>query len=320
MPSPCPRTLLSLGLAFAAVCAPATAAISIDTVFVGDAGNAADSSGYGDVSYDYYIGTYEVSNAQYASFLNAVAATDAYGLYHTDMSLNGLNRSGSSGSYTYSVSVGSEAKPVIRVGFWDAARFANWMTSGNTEVGVYMLGGVANPSNATVTRDATAWANGGWALPTEDEWYKAAYYDPSVSGPGDDYWAYATRSDSAPNAAAANGSDANSANYNSFVGGTTTVGGYSIATSYYGTYDQGGNVREWQDDITFTSYRSIRGGSYSDDGTHLVATDRHGYNPTYTADNVGFRLVTLSAVPEVSALPLLLGLAGWGAIALRRRR
>ena len=46
----------------------ANAAIVIDTVFVGDAGNPSDTTGYGSVSYGYYIGTYEVTNAQYAMF------------------------------------------------------------------------------------------------------------------------------------------------------------------------------------------------------------------------------------------------------------
>jgi hypothetical protein len=49
---------------------PASAIVSIDYVSVGNAGNAADTvtpnPGYGAVAYDYNIGKYEVTNAQYA--------------------------------------------------------------------------------------------------------------------------------------------------------------------------------------------------------------------------------------------------------------
>ena len=62
-------------------------AVTIDWVTVGDPGNVADTtvmtcchaatgtSGYGSVSDTYRISKYEVTNAQYAEFLNAVANT-----------------------------------------------------------------------------------------------------------------------------------------------------------------------------------------------------------------------------------------------------
>ena len=46
----------------------------ISTVLVGDAGNANDTTGFGAVNEEYRIGTYEVTNSQYAEFLNAKAA------------------------------------------------------------------------------------------------------------------------------------------------------------------------------------------------------------------------------------------------------
>ncbi|MEY4243206.1 MAG: hypothetical protein RLZZ245_791 [Verrucomicrobiota bacterium] len=51
---------------------PATATVTIDYISVGNPGNAADSTGYGAVTYAYQIGKYEVTNAQYTAFLNAV--------------------------------------------------------------------------------------------------------------------------------------------------------------------------------------------------------------------------------------------------------
>jgi hypothetical protein len=78
-----------------------------DLVTVGNAGNAADTTTYGGVAYEYQIGKYDVTIGQYTEFLNAVAATDTYSLYNTsmatDLNVAGISRTGSSGSYTYSV-------------------------------------------------------------------------------------------------------------------------------------------------------------------------------------------------------------------------
>ncbi|MEO0511163.1 MAG: SUMF1/EgtB/PvdO family nonheme iron enzyme [Verrucomicrobiota bacterium] len=176
-------SLLAAGL-LAATASHAT--INIDTVFVGDAGNPNDSSNltgdHGGVSYGYHIGTYEVTNSQYTAFLNDMAKTDTYNLYNSSMGSSihgGISRTGSSGSYTYSVKSGFGDKPVNYVSFWDAARFSNWLTTGGTETGVYNLGGT---ENSTITRDATAWVNGGVAIASENEWYKAAYYQPFADG------------------------------------------------------------------------------------------------------------------------------------------
>ena len=120
--------------------------------------NAADDTSYGAVNYAYNIGTYEVTNSQYAEFLNAKAASDPFGLYSESMgTAGGISRSGSSGSYTYGAT--SPNMPVNFVSFFDAVRFANWMNNGqgssNTETGSYtLLGGGDPPSNGnTVTRN-----------------------------------------------------------------------------------------------------------------------------------------------------------------------
>ncbi len=93
----------------------AQAQITIPTVTVGNVGNSVDTSTYGAVGYSYAIGTYEVTTNQYTSFLNAVAATDTFSLYDTNMDSSqygGITRSGSSGSYSYAVKSGFENKPV----------------------------------------------------------------------------------------------------------------------------------------------------------------------------------------------------------------
>ena len=81
-----------------------SAAIDIHTVPVGNAGNGSHTdTGYGAVDYDYYIGTYEVTNSQYTAFLNATATADIYSLYNSNMSTSehgGIERTGTDGSYS----------------------------------------------------------------------------------------------------------------------------------------------------------------------------------------------------------------------------
>jgi formylglycine-generating enzyme required for sulfatase activity len=110
----------------------------MEWVTVGDPVNPCDPQPqpydcYDSVDYVYAISKYEVTNAQYAEFLNAVAATDANALYNTEMDPTeyphhgGITQSGSSGSYTYSVMGSRENWPVNYVSFYDIARFANWL-------------------------------------------------------------------------------------------------------------------------------------------------------------------------------------------------
>ena len=183
--------LMAVAAAMVLLAAGAAQAVVIDTVPVGNPGNAADTTGYGSVAYSYSIGKYEVTAGQYTAFLNAVAATDNYGLYNANMADpdtqfvwgSGIRRSGSSGSYTYSVSPTYANRPVNWVSFWDACRFANWLNNGQqgagtTEYGTYSLNGEGNPSNSSITRNTGAT----WAVASEDEWYKAAFYDPNKAG------------------------------------------------------------------------------------------------------------------------------------------
>jgi len=141
------------------------AEVTFDWATVGNAGNAADTTGYGAVSYEYRISKTEVTNAQYAEFLNAVASTDTYNLYNIRMSRDirgGITRSGSSGSYAYTTKANMGNKPVNYVSWYDSIRFTNWLHngqgSGDTETGSYtLLGGTAIPSNGlTISRNVGA--------------------------------------------------------------------------------------------------------------------------------------------------------------------
>jgi sulfatase modifying factor 1 len=313
------KTLLAVTAATCALASSVSAMIEIDTSYVGDAGNANDTSGYGGVSYDYHVGTYEVTNSQYVSFLNAKGSTNAHGVYNSNMNSSaygGIQQTGSSGSFTYNVKSGFGDKPVNFVSFWDAARFTNWLTngqgSGDTENGMYDLtaGGI---SGNTVTRNATEWSAGGVAVASEDEWYKAAYYQPvGAGGDADSYWLYPT---------ASNSITTDDANYQNSVDGgkLTDVGTYSGDASYYGTFDQGGNLWEWNDAIVSSTDRGLRGGAFDITSNNLQSSDRYPNIPTDEFTSVGFRVSSLAPIPEPSTYAAIFGSLALAVATMRRK-
>jgi len=291
--------------------APVTPALlAMSMVTVGNPGNAADANtagGYGAVSYSYQIGKYDVTGSQYTAFLNAVGSTDTYGLYNasmgTDTKVAQISQSGSSGSYTYAVMNGTGSRPITYVSWWDGVRFANWMSNGQpsgaqtsttTEDGTYYVNGATsgNAVAANATNPNTGLAPT-FRIPLENEWYKAAYYSPNYGGSGvGDYYAYATQSDTVPGTTI--GSSANQANYNNAIGHSTDVGSFSGSGSFYGTFDQTGNVFQWNDlDGTAGSLRGYRGGCWSKSFEYVSSQRRDYYDPSYVrGDSFGFRLAS----------------------------
>jgi formylglycine-generating enzyme required for sulfatase activity len=290
------------------------ASIVIETVTVGNTGNSADTRyfnpGPGAVSYTYKIGKYEVTAGQYTTFLNAVAATDTHGLYNTGMSNSygcKIQRSGSSGSYTYSVAVDWANRPVNYVSWGDAARFVNWLHNGQptgaqgpntTEDGAYALNGAISDAALLNIIRKTGWK---WAIASGDEWHKAAYH--KNDGVTANYWDYPTGTDIAPSNQLINPDPGNNATYESNSGFTigipyyrTEVGTHEHSESPYGTFDQGGNIWEWIDEGVQNGWdaRSLRGGSafgagpYS--GSSLFAGSILFRTPTFADGGIGFRV------------------------------
>lgn len=300
-------------------------------VTVGNAGNTGELSGgissygpiatVGAVGYEYKIGKYEVTAGQYTAFLNAVAATtDTYGLYNAKMGVHssdwGCNivRVGSSGSYTYSVAADWANRPVNYVSWGDAARFSNWMTTGQTEVGSYTLNGaMTDAALLAVTRNANAL----YVIPTENEWYKAAYYDPAKSG-GPGYWNY-IGTDANPGRDTTEAT--NPGNNATYVMSTTPLyidvvyhrtlaGEFELSDSAYGTFDQLGNVAEWNETIIMRTggdlHRGYLGGSWTATMLAMSAVCRNSQVSTINeVMGTGFRV---AEVPE----PADDGVAGFG--------
>jgi formylglycine-generating enzyme required for sulfatase activity len=282
----------------------ASDAADIDWVTVGDPENPADATGFGAVPYVFQIAKHEVSNEQYVEFLNAIAKSDPHGLWSEsmgapllrDLGQGGIQenlpvfaeRTGSPGAYRYACRPGWEKKPVVYVTFLSAMRFANWRHhgggSGDTENGAYDLamGGLA-PREA----GARVW------IPSEDEWYKAAYYQPaSKGGPAGGYWRYATRSNDQPKAVEPGSELVNAAIFGHMhqFRLLAPVGSVPNASSHYGTLDQAGNAWEWNEAILFGTKRGIRGGSVSHPYEYLQSIVRSNARPEREYPSTGFRL------------------------------
>jgi formylglycine-generating enzyme required for sulfatase activity len=282
-------------------------AFTMEFVTVGNPNNAADTTGApnpaGSVAYTYNLGKYEVSR----DMITKANAAGSLGITMADMGIyggNGANRPGTG------------------ISWYEAAKYVNWLNTsrpGGTAAykfdssGNFQLwsAGDAGYNANNMFRNSLA----KYVIASSNEWYKGAY------GKADGSWSnFPNGSDSAPTAVAS-GTAANTAVYGqSFFTGPADIfnaGGLSA----YGTMGQGGNVWEWNetafDGINSTAgeTRVLRGGSWNNDSSLLVASGRDGGIPTTGDFNYGFRV---ASVPEPSAVSLLA--VGLGGLAMMRRR
>jgi formylglycine-generating enzyme len=316
-----PRVLtivLAAGMWSGVPVTPAQTAVVMETVTVGNPGNPGDGQPpnpvFGAVGYVYSIANHEVTAGQYTEFLNAVAATDDYGLYNPKMDTdlfpawNGCNikRHGSPGGYTYSVAPDWANRPVNFIGWGDAARFANWLHNGQptgptslstTEDGSYFLNGKQTDWDLeTVVREPDAT----WVIPTENEWYKAAYYDPATGI----YWGFPTGTNCCLSNQVVDPDPGNNATFRPWNGTYTVgapyyrtdVGAHENSASAYGAHDMEGNVMEFNETVPEPDLRGIRGGSWMGDlvGKWGRVMDMHS-SDEYR--DLGFRVGSLAGGP-----------------------
>jgi len=316
--------------------AATASAFVIDWVTVGAPGNAPQSfTGLGAVATTFRISKTEITNVQYARFLNDVAASDPNAVYNLGMSndpTGGIIRSGFVGNWSYSAKVGRENWPVDFVTFYSALRFANWLhngqpvgpqDTGTTEDGAYTITAAGIMANSIVRNPGAK-----VFIPSVDEWYKAAFYDAASAS----YYDNAT----GPNVAftstqcALPGPTLNTGNCLSIAGNLTPVGSYTGSPSPNGTFDQAGNVDEWNETIFSFGRRGKRGGTWSGPAKGNGTANSTGLPfpapPFYTGIRVASTFVPepaagLLQMAALFALGLLRRLrSGWGEVASMAER
>jgi len=345
-------------LAGASAAPTASAQVTFDWVTVANPGNSADTlimnkgaapdftTGYGAVDYVYQISKYNVTNAQYAQFLNSVDATggNALRIYDTRMSSNNLGLAYTGGidrnlvaedGTKYTVKPGQENYPAIWITWVSGARFVNWLANGQgpggTESGVYDMSLI--PSNNSFATPPPRAAGAAFFLPSENEYYKAAYYDPTLNGGAGGYWPYGTRSDVPPSSVAppgtfnaaniGGGTDGQSggtlaltmattgAGFDPSVNYMTEVGVYSTATSGYGLYDVEGLVYNWTE-ATRASFGNelpiYRGGSWRYNEGASGAAYRNVYSGAGAASYAWYGL-RIAGLPAPSPTDLIIDVA-----------
>lgn len=294
------KSILGLAMVLLGMTTIASAAIvrgiEMDFVTIGNPGNpgdtrtdypnSADPYGCGAVGYEYRIGKYEVTNAQWDDFVSAAGAPTG----------------NPSNAYNESAYWTGDNIPTTGVSWYEAAQFCNYLTSGDKSQGAYQFSGNnSNPGDFEgIDRDSAVSTYGiAYVIPTEDEWYKAAYYA------GSGYSTYANGTDTAPIA----GVDTN---YDYTVGQPWDVG--TGAMEQNGTFDMMGNVWEWNETLSDFSFRGLRGGSYYINVDLLRSSHRGNISTPDNEDyDIGFRV---ASVPEPCSL-VLLSLSG---LTLMRRR
>jgi len=255
----------------------------------------------GCVGYQYYISKYELTNSEYCKFLNATTRKgDPFKLYNENMNkgvCGGIEKHKLDNEFKYTVKAGWENRPVVYIGFYELARYANWLHYGCPDSGKSQLhttegtsqSGAYDTSDFESVRKGfkPAYKNFGkrnqgalYWIPNEDEWYKAAYYDPTIIG-NRKYYDYPTRSSTPPSSSEANYLVGDSLSIGSpyFV---ALVSQFENSSSFFGTQQQGGNVWEWIESWQYgqVGVRGLKGGSwsYTEYGLNALNTDPGGIN------------------------------------------
>jgi hypothetical protein len=284
---------------------------SVEFVPIGNPGNAADTTGApnpaGAVGYNYQMGKFEVSEDMITKF-------NASQSLQITIDTRGIN------------------KPATSVSWNEAARFTNWLntSSGGFAAYKFTTSGVNDNIALWTPADTLDYdalnpfrsLRTNYVLPSVNEWYKSAYYDPSSAT----YFDFPTGSNTAPTAVSG-GTAANTAVYGqSFAQGPADVNNAG-GLSPYGIMGLGGNVLEWEEtefdlvNNSTSSSRDRRGGLWNSDSSILSSSFRNGFDPALESSSVGFRVASLSStvVPEPSSLTLL-SLTGVSGLLFRRHR
>ncbi|MFN6400667.1 MAG: formylglycine-generating enzyme family protein [Planctomycetota bacterium] len=322
---------INVGTTYAGMVTFGTGSNSFDMEFVpiGNPGNTNDTTGdpnpVGSVGYTYDIGKFEVSQDMITKYNAGFGTQNSLVIPFADLSAFGGN---------------GPDKPASGISWNQAARFVNWLNTSTGKAPAYnfitsdvnddiALWSISDPGYDASNQYRNSLAQ--YVLPSNNEWYKAAYYDPNKSG-GVGYWDYPTGSDTVPTSVAS-GIIAGTAVYDQpYLQGPANVN-QAGGLSPFGVMGLGGNVNEWEetsDDLanaSGSSQRGVRGGAWFDGfSSSLSSSTRISEYPNNDCQCYGFRVVSLTSSPasvpepDMMVIATLLGLGGYiSKRGLRRR-
>ena len=235
------------------------AGFEMEFVFIGDAGNSPDEADFrgdhwGDVSYPYQIAKYELrcDNIDDSSQCSGVDGPPTrMGLRHALEFVNLLNSD-------------LGLPPAYQFDFSGQGRILKPWEPSDPEYAP------TNPLRNTLSR---------FFLPTANEWYKAAYYDPESQG----YFDYATGTNELRFVSE------NTVEEGVFVFDFTALTQQAGGLSPYGTMGQTGNVGEWHEPTVEPSL----GGGWAGVGSALHDQIAARSHQVPGALNIGLRIVDL---------------------------
>lgn len=259
-----------------------TNAFAIDFVNIGNTRNVADTNGVGSVPYHYRISTYEISQ-------DAISRATASGLFGVTAGAWASNR------------------PAAQITWLEAAAFVNWLNTTKGHQPAYNLTYTNGAWSMEVWGASEAWTSGGtnlyrhknarYFITSENEWYKAAYYNPSASN----FFLYATGNNTPP-LPIASGAATNTAVFSNVAAAPAPVNSAG-GLSPNGTMGQGGNVVEWMETDSTRSNtvanagRLIRGGAWDSSDYYISSEGQFGIILPFGEFNlIGFRVASTSDV------------------------
>ncbi|MGJ8637916.1 MAG: SUMF1/EgtB/PvdO family nonheme iron enzyme [Opitutaceae bacterium] len=269
---------------------------SMEFVRVHNAGNGDNGAGggiysepYGGVGYNFRMSRREVSQ---------------------DM----IDRASISGMVGVSAGPWGGDQPAADVDWFEAAAFVNWLNTSEGHQAAYDLTWngsswsmnlwpveVQAPTGVDSGTNGYRHVDARYFLPSEDEWYKAAYH--KNDGDTSNYWDHAHASHTQPDGIDSSGDT---------IFDIVVDDGFKLSEpktiddvglpSAYGTLGQGGNIYEW----TETAYdgnnnsssenRAIRGGDWDSSSFIASAGDRPGTGFFNATNFIGFRVARVADV------------------------
>lgn len=265
-----------------------TNSFTLEFETIGDAGNTAGSGGYGAVAYDFRVSTHEISEDVLQRAVNS--------------GLTGVT----GGAWTGD-------QPAAFVDWFEAAAFVNYLNTDRGFTAAYDLSWDGESWSMNLWSSTDAWQLGGenlyrhkdafYFLPSENEWFKAAYYKGGGTNAG--YWSYPTQADIPPSAVAS-GVLAGTAVFDGQAEPASVFANGGLAA--YGQRGMGGNISEWTESAwdgsnnSVSEDRTVRGGDWFNSVDPLASDYRDINAPLYESDFIGIRVASVPEPPTVALL------------------